>query len=79
MNLSKEHKILIVGLGLLGGSYAMALSKKGYYVSGIARREATVEYALENGLIKDGASVPDPSLVSEADIVFFALSISPAY
>ena len=34
-----ESKILIVGLGLLGGSYAKALSKKGMYVSAIDIRK----------------------------------------
>ena len=29
MKLSKDQKILIVGLGLMGGSYAMALKKQG--------------------------------------------------
>ena len=28
-----NKKILIVGLGLMGGSYAHALTKKGYYVA----------------------------------------------
>ena len=30
MKLLKKSKILIVGLGLIGGSYAAALTKKGY-------------------------------------------------
>ena len=32
MKLLKKSKILIVGLGLIGGSYAAALTKKGYQV-----------------------------------------------
>ena len=35
--MSKQKKILIVGLGLLGGSYAMGLSKKGWQVQAIDR------------------------------------------
>lgn len=35
MKLNKDMKILIVGLGLIGGSYAEALSKKGYEVGAI--------------------------------------------
>ena len=31
MNNLQNKKILIVGLGLIGGSYASALSNKGYY------------------------------------------------
>ena len=32
MKLDKNKKILIVGLGLIGGSYAYALKEKGYEV-----------------------------------------------
>ena len=35
MIINTSKKILIVGLGLLGGSYAMALSRKGYTVTAI--------------------------------------------
>ena len=37
MNLDTTKHILIVGMGLLGGSYAKALTKKGFYVSAITR------------------------------------------
>jgi len=49
-------KILIVGLGLLGGSYAEALTAKGYEVSAIAHRQSSIDYALEKGLIKAGTT-----------------------
>ena len=32
---NKNMKFLIVGLGLLGGAYAKALKKKGYFVSAV--------------------------------------------
>ena len=51
MKLTKNSNILIVGLGLLGGSYAKALKKKGYKVSAITKDQASVDYALENGII----------------------------
>lgn len=35
MIINSSMKILIVGLGLLGGSYARALTKKGYSYSSI--------------------------------------------
>ena len=73
MMLDKNKTILIVGLGLLGGSYAMALKKQGYTVTAIARRPETVEYALSHGLIDKGAHEVDPALVGEADLVIFAL------
>ena len=39
MKLNKDMKILIVGLGLIGGSYAEALSKKGYEVGAIDQKQ----------------------------------------
>ena len=73
MKLDKNKKILIVGLGLIGGSYAMALHKQGYYVTAITKEQSSIDYALENGLIDKGAAYVDGSLVGEADIVVFAL------
>lgn len=73
MKLSKNINILIVGLGLLGGSYAKALTKQGYNVSAIARRRETIDYALKNGIISRGTDVVEPELVSNADLVVFAL------
>lgn len=73
MNLDTSKKILIVGLGLLGGSYAMALTKKGYRVTAITRSQSSIDYALEHGLIAEGAACVDPRLVAEADLCVFAL------
>lgn len=66
-------KILIVGLGLIGGSYAQALTHKGYHVSAIARRPETIAYALERGWIAEGASTVEPEMVKQADLIVFAL------
>ncbi len=73
MELKKDINILIVGLGLIGGSYAMALSKKGYSVKSITRSRSSIDYALKNGLIKDGTTEVDPSVIGEADLIVFAL------
>ena len=73
MKLTKDKRVLIVGLGLIGGSYAKALIKKGYHVSAITRSESSISYALENGIISEGAITPDPRLIGEADIVVLAL------
>ncbi|MBR0303741.1 MAG: prephenate dehydrogenase, partial [Clostridia bacterium] len=50
--LGKDTKILIVGLGMIGGSYASALTKQGYDVSAITRSAETIDYALARGMIK---------------------------
>ena len=68
-----ESKVLIVGLGLLGGSYAKSLSKKGMHVSAIDIDQASIDYALENGIIAAGSTEVDATLIQEADIIVFAL------
>ena len=73
MKLNKNMRILIVGLGLMGGSYARALRRRGYTVSAITKEEASVEYALEHGVIDKGTTEIDAKLIGEADIVVFAL------
>lgn len=73
MILNKKMKILIVGLGLIGGSYAKALRRRGYEVSAITRKQTTIDYALEHGIIDRGTTDIDPTLIGEADIIVFAL------
>lgn len=73
MNFSKDSKILIVGLGLIGGSYAQALTDKGYYVGAVARRKETIDYALSKGMISSGAIEVTKEYVSQFDVIVFAL------
>ena len=73
MNFSKDSKILIVGLGLIGGSYAQALTDKGYYVGAVARRKETIDYALNKGLISSGVTEVTKEYVSQFDVIVFAL------
>lgn len=73
MKIDKDKKFLIVGLGLLGGCYAMALKKKGFYVTAITKDESDIEYALDEGIIDKGSAEVDEELVREADIIVFAL------
>ena len=73
MKLNKNMNILIVGLGLLGGSYAMALKKQGYKVNAVTKEQSSVDYALKNNLIDYGTTDVEPALVGNADLVVFAL------
>ena len=73
MIINNSKKILIVGLGLLGGSYAMALSRKGYTVTAIDQNPQAIEYALSHDLITRGSCEIDTALLEEADIIVFAL------
>ena len=49
-----KGNILIVGLGLMGGSYARALSRLGYHVAAIDTRVESIAFALKEGIIMDG-------------------------
>lgn len=73
MKLNKDMNILIVGLGLLGGSYAEALKKQGYRVSAITRSQSSVDFALSKGIIDYGTAKVEPELLGNADLVVFAL------
>ncbi|MBR7117446.1 MAG: prephenate dehydrogenase [Clostridia bacterium] len=73
MTFSKSTKILIVGLGVIGGSYAMALTREGYRVSCITKNPEDIDYALKNGMIERGTSEIDPELIREAELIIFAL------
>ena len=68
-----KSNILIVGLGLMGGSYAKALKRLGYHVSAIDTRKEAIAYALKEDIIDSGSSTVDSSLIGEADAVIFAL------
>lgn len=73
MKLNKDMKILIVGLGLIGGSYAEALSKKGYEVGANDQKQEAIDFALRKGYIASGKTSVDKDYVGKFDIVVFAL------
>ncbi len=63
----------IVGLGLIGGSLGLDLRALGWSVQGLVHRTATVERALERGLV-DAVST-DPACLSSCDLVILSLPI----
>ncbi len=67
------QKVLIVGLGMIGGSYAQKLSSLGFEVGALARRQQTLDFALEKGYIAHGQTEVTREYVSRFDIVIFAL------
>ena len=71
--LTKDKKILIVGLGLMGGSYAQALKRQGFTVDAITRSQGSSDYALVRGWIDWGSTTVDPVELGTCDIVIFAL------
>ncbi len=68
-----RKKILIVGLGLLGGSYARALKRFGFHISAITKEQSSIDYALKEQLIDEGSTELDESIIGDADLVVFAL------
>ena len=73
MKLIKKINILIVGLGLLGGSYAKGLKRLGFTVNAITKDKISVDFALQNGIIDYGTTKIEPEIIGEADLVIFAL------
>lgn len=73
MELNEKTKILIAGLGLMGGSYAEALTARGFEVGGLARRQEAIDYAVKRGIIKHGRSNIDPEYIGQFDLVVFAM------
>ena len=71
--LTPDKKILIVGLGLIGGSYADALAAAGYEVGALEPRRSSLDYALEKGIIRHGRTEVAEDYVSSFDLVVFAL------
>lgn len=67
----KNKKISIIGLGVLGGSYAKGLHKAGIQVHAVDIDSASLETALAHGWIGSGST--DPSTVSDSDIIISCL------
>ena len=73
MIVDTSKKILIVGLGLLGGSYARVLKRFGFHISAITLDQSSIDYAIKENLIDEGSTELDERIIGEADLVIFAL------
>ena len=73
MFVDTSKKILIVGLGLLGGSYAKVLKRFGFHISAITLEQSSIDYALKEGIIDEGTTELDADMIGDADLVIFAL------
>ena len=73
MTLNSNMNILIVGLGVMGGSYARALTKKGFHIRCITKDAADIEYALGEGMIAEGTVEVRADWLAEAELIVFAL------
>ena len=62
----------IVGLGLIGGTYAKSLRKYPYKIYGIDKDQQTLNYAIENKIV-DFATLVPKDVLKELDVVFICL------
>lgn len=71
------NKIVIVGAGLIGGSFALALKQAGAVqtVVGVGRRNATLVRAKELGII-DVVSTSMAEAITDADLVLLAAPVA---
>jgi prephenate dehydrogenase len=70
-------RIAVIGVGLIGGSFALALKQAGAasHVVGVGRNAANLRLALERGVIDSTA--PDPaSAARDADLVLVAAPVA---
>ena len=73
MMLDTSKNILIVGLGLIGGSYAKALRKLGFKISAITLKQEDIDYAIDNKIISHGTNEVSKEYVEQFDVIIFAL------
>lgn len=65
-------KILVVGLGLMGGAYALRLKNKNHIVYGTDINEDIIKFAKDNNYIDDGSLEPK-DFISKVDLIIIAL------
>ncbi len=70
---TNKYKFCIVGLGLIGGSYAMALTSQGYHVSAIDVNSESIEYGLKNNIIAQGFTNNYDDMLKNCDVVVLCL------
>ena len=69
-----DKKIAIVGLGLIGGSMALALKGfEDYKVLGVVRRQATADYALAHG-VGDEVTRDTRAALRQADVTILCIN-----
>ncbi len=67
-----EMKIGIVGLGLIGGTYAKSLRPYRYHLVGIDIDPLAIAYALDNNIVDEATDDPT-TVLGDLDVVFLCL------
>lgn len=73
MKINKNTDILIVGLGVIGGGYARALTNAGFKVNCITKEQKDIDFAIKNGFISYGTTELNEQLIKNAKLIIFAL------
>jgi prephenate dehydrogenase len=70
-----EMNICIVGVGLISGSFALALKQHGFakHIIGVSRTKASEQKALELGLIDE--ALPLEEAVAKSDFIYVAIPV----
>lgn len=75
--ITNTHKFLIVGLGLIGGSYAKGLAGAGYDIYAIDKDPAAIAYGIDQGFVRKGATTNQETaiidLVEKSDTIILGL------
>ncbi|MEO6548181.1 MAG: prephenate dehydrogenase [Ferruginibacter sp.] len=71
----RDAVVTIVGVGLISGSFAMAMKEKGFAkkVFGVSRTEASIIKAKELGIIDD--ALPLEEAVAQSDLIYVAIPV----
>lgn len=69
----KQTEFCIVGLGLLGGSYAMGLTRAGHTVTAVDVRPEAITWAAQAGIITAGTTQELAPLLARAEAVVLGL------
>ncbi len=70
----QDSTVAIIGLGLMGGSLALALKKHCRAIYGVDSHEATLELALSKNIV-DRAEADPAKLLPQADLVILATPV----
>jgi prephenate dehydrogenase len=70
------NKLVIIGVGLIGGSFALALRKAGLvrHITGLGRSRENLQHALELGILDEATDNYSQALV-KADLVLLAVPV----
>lgn len=67
-------KIGIIGLGLIGGSLGLDLTKQGFEVIGVSRQQSTCDLAIQNQVVTQAGV--DLALLAPTEIIFVCTPIN---